>query len=383
MKQTSLRWAPPLYFLYYAAAATLLPFLAIYYQDLGLTGAQIGLLAGMPPLLSLVSAPFWGVLSDVMQRRKPSLLVAIGGAVLLVLVLPAIKVFVWLVPAVMLFAFFYSPIMPLVDTTTMSLLSGQKERYGRLRLWGAIGWGVAAPIVGWLIQADTATWSFWGYAGLMGLGFLIALRVPERARLETRQQSDARVFLASRHWLVFLTVAFCGGMALSMISNFLFLFLRELGANEFSLGLTLTVATLSELPVLFFSNQLLRRWSAQRLISVALLLFAVRALAYSLIHVPWLALLIQLMHGPTFSLMWVAGVSYADKIAPPNLEATAQGLFAGMMLGIGSAAGAFIGGLVYEYAGPVMMFRIAALIALVSVGFILRMDKKNHEYPSV
>ena len=380
MRQASLRWAPPLYFLYYAAAATLIPFLAIYYQDLGLTGAQIGFLAGMPPLLSLVSAPIWGVVADVMKRRKPSLLIAIGGAALLALVLPAIKAFIWLIPAVMLFAFFYSPIMPLVDTTTISLLSSEKERYGQLRLWGAIGWGVAAPIVGWLIETDTATWSFWGYAGLMGLGFLIALGVPESARIETGPQSDTRVFFTSRRWLVFLTVAFCGGMALSMISNFLFLFLRGLGADEFSLGLMLTVATLSELPVLFFSSQLLRRWSAQRLISIALLLFAIRALAYSLIHVPWLALLIQLMHGPTFSLMWVAGVSYADKIAPPSREATAQGLFAGVMLGIGAAAGAFVGGLLYEYMSPLMMFRLAALGSLVSAGFILRLDRKDNEH---
>jgi len=377
MRQTSLRWAPPLYFLYYAAAATLIPFLSIYYQDLGLTGTQIGFLAGMPPLLSLVGAPIWGVVADGMKRRKPSLLIAIGGATLIALVLPAIKVFVWLIPAVMLFAFFYSPIMPLVDTTTISLLEAEKERYGQLRLWGAIGWGVAAPIVGWLIQNDTATWSFWGYAVLMGLGFLIALSVPESARIDTGSQSDTRVFFTSQRWLVFLAVAFCGGMALSMISNFLFLFLRGLGADEFPLGLMLTVATLSELPVLFFSNQLLSRWSAQRLISVALLLFAIRALAYSLIHVPWLALLIQLLHGPTFSLMWVAGVSYADKMAPPSREATAQGLFAGVMLGVGSAVGALVGGLLYEYAGPLMMFRLAALGALVSAGFILRVDNKN------
>jgi PPP family 3-phenylpropionic acid transporter len=117
------------------------------------------------------------------------------------------------------------------------------------------------------------------------------------------------------------------------------------------------------------------------LISIALLLFALRALAYSLIRVPWLALLIQLMHGPTFSLMWVAGVSYADKIAPPGREATAQGLFAGVMLGIGSAAGAFVGGLLYEYAGPLMMFRLAALSSLVSAGFILRVDQTNDEHP--
>ena len=109
MQYVSLPWAPPLYFLYYAAAATLLPFLTIYYQDLGLTGTQIGLLASMPPLLSLVSAPVWGVVSDTMKQRKLSLLIAIGGAILLALALSAVRGFVWLIPTVMLFSFFFSP----------------------------------------------------------------------------------------------------------------------------------------------------------------------------------------------------------------------------------------------------------------------------------
>jgi PPP family 3-phenylpropionic acid transporter len=354
MRYVSLPWAPPLYFLYYAAAATLLPFLTIYYQDLGLTGTQIGFLASLPPLLSLVSAPVWGVVSDMMKQRKLSLLIAISGAVLLALALSIVRGFIWMIPTVMLFAFFFSPIMPLVDTTTISLLGGQKERYGQLRLWGAVGWGVAAPIVGWLIETDSAAWSFWAYAGLMALGFFIALRIPETGRIEATSPTSLRIALASPRWFLFLVIAFSGGMSLSMISNFLFLFL-------------------------FFSNRLLSRWNERQLIGAALLFFAIRAWAYSLIAVPWLALPIQLFHGPTFSLMWIAGVSYADRIAPTGLEATAQGLFAGVMLGIGSAAGAFLGGLLYEHVGPVMMFRLAALSSLVGMGFVYLVEKKSRE----
>lgn len=379
MRPVSLTWAPPLYFLYYAAAATLLPFLVIYYQDLGLKGSQIGFLAGLPPLLGLLSAPAWGVVSDITKRRKFSLLIAMSGAIVLALTLGAARAFVWLIPAVVLFAFFSAPIMPLVDSTTISLLGGRKEDYGQIRLWGAIGWGVAAPIVGWLIETRSVMWSFWGYAGLMGLGLLIALSLPVRGQIESISRAGAKIFLTSPRWLTFLIVAFCGGMALSMISNFLFIFLRALGADEFSLGLTLTVATLSELPVLFFSNRLLRRWNAQRLMGAALFFFALRALAYSFIVVPWLALFIQLLHGPTFSLMWIAGVSYADQIAPGGLEATAQGLFSGVLLGIGTAAGAFLGGWLYEQIGLVSMFRIAALISLIGGVFLFLAEKKNHE----
>src|SRR5688572_3665717 len=213
----------------------------------------------------------------------------------------------------------------------------------------------------------------------MALGFMIALNVPETGRFKAASRTALQISLPIRRWFPFLIIAFSGGMSLSMISNYLFLFLRQLGADEFSLGLTLTVATLSELPILFFSNRLLSRWNERQLIGAALLFFAIRALAYSLIAVPWLALPIQLLHGPTFSLMWIAGVSYADKVAPTGLEATAQGLFSGVMLGIGSAAGAFLGGLLYEYVGLVMMFRLVALISLVGMGFVWLVEKKSRE----
>jgi PPP family 3-phenylpropionic acid transporter len=380
MRSASLTWAPPFYFMYYAAAAALIPFLIVYYQDLGLTGTQIGFLASIPPLVSLFSAPFWGALADMTQRHKLSLLIAMSGAILLALALSAFTAFAWLIPVVIMFAFFSSPIMPLVDNTTMDLLEGEKKHYGRIRLWGAVGWGIAAPVVGWLIEAGSIAWAFRSYAVIMALGLLNTLRIPVSGRIRSTFREGAQTLLTNPRWLVFLVVAFSGGMALSMISNFLFIFLRNLKADEFLLGLTLTAATLSELPVLYFSERLLRRWNVRQLMKVAMLFFAIRALAYSLIKTPWLALPIQLLHGPTFSLMWFSGVSFADEIAPAGLGATAQGLFSGVMLGIGSAAGAFLGGLLYDHIGLVNMFRVTAMGSLFALGLILLMEKKNYKH---
>ena len=41
------------YALYYAALACLIPFMTLYYQQKGLSGTQIGVLAGIIPLITL------------------------------------------------------------------------------------------------------------------------------------------------------------------------------------------------------------------------------------------------------------------------------------------------------------------------------------------
>jgi len=52
-------WPFSFYFLYFAALSSFMPFLVLYYQDLKFTGAQIGLLTGIPPLITLFAAPLW------------------------------------------------------------------------------------------------------------------------------------------------------------------------------------------------------------------------------------------------------------------------------------------------------------------------------------
>jgi PPP family 3-phenylpropionic acid transporter len=381
MRSSTLRWAPSFYFIYYAAAAALSPFLIIYYQELGLKGSQIGLLAGIPALVSLISGPIWGLLSDLTQKQKTILLTTITGSILLGLAISTFKTFVWLVPVVILFSFFFSPIMPLVDSTTMFHLGGQKEKYGQVRMWGAIGWGISAPIVGWWMESHSIMGSFWAYAALMGLGWLIALSIPVSGQIGPVTAGGLKNFLNNRRWLIFMVFTFCSGMVLSMITSFLFIYLKEMGASSLTLGLSLTFATLSEIPILYFSNLLLRHWPAQKLMAASFLAFSIRAFSLTLIVVPWIALLIQLLHGPSFSLMWTSGVSYADKIAPSGMSATAQGLFSGALLGIGSATGSMLGGIIYQQWGLISLFRLAALIALVIGGIAFLMESQSDERP--
>jgi len=359
------------YFLYYAGAAALIPFLAIHYKSLGFSGGQIGILSAVIPLVSLFSGPLWGWLADASRRHQQALILAMMGAIGFAILLAIPHSFYILLVMLMLFAFFSAPIMPLVDNATLAALGDQKDHYGRIRLWGAIGWGVAAPVIGYLTESAGLRWAFGGYVLLMGLGVLVASQLSIRSpHINVLVSQEIRAVLQDPRWRIFLIVAFVGGILLSAIGSFLFIYLQDIGAHKTLLGFTLTVATLSELPVLYFSSVFLKRWGMLNLMIVALFFFAIRASAYSFISLPWMALPIQLLHGLTFSLMWVAGIAYADRIAPQGMSATAQGLFSGVMLGVGSAAGSLLGGFLFDAVGAIWMFRVMAVIAALAIGIL-------------
>jgi PPP family 3-phenylpropionic acid transporter len=370
------------YLLYYGAAATLIPYLPIYYQSIGLSGSEIGLLVAIPPLVMLAGAPLWGGLADATHQHKRLLMLAIVLALVSASALSLVSRFVLFIPVVAAYALFIAPIMPLVDNTVMEMLGEQRGRYGKQRLWGAVGWGIAAPLVGWLVERSGLHWTFFSYIVLMTAGLLVIWFLPVRqTSVAPKFWQGLHLLLRNLQWVIFLLLVFIGGTILSIISNFLFLFLNDMDASKTLMGLSLTIATISELPVLFFSERLLKRWSDRELLTFALLISVIRSLAYSFINTSGLVLLVQLLHGPSFSAMWVAGVSYANEIAPKGMGATAQGLFSGVQLGLAGTFGGLVGGFLYENFGAVMMFRWVGVVGLATLILFLMLGRTVSRLP--
>jgi MFS transporter, PPP family, 3-phenylpropionic acid transporter len=365
------------YFCYYAAWACLVPFLALYYQSLGFSGSQIGFLASISPLVVLFAAPFWAGAADASSRHKLILLLCIAGAAVGVMFIPRAPSFAVLIPVVVMYAFYSAPIIPLVDHSVMSLLTGRQDQYGRQRLWGAVGWGVSAPAAGWLVGQFGLLLAFPSYLFFAVLSWLTALRLAVAApQRSTPYKQSLGKLLSNPRWILFLMVVFTGASGLAVVSNFLFLYLAELGTPTVLMGLSLTIATISELPVLFYSGGMLRRWGPRGVLILSLAALIVRTFGYSISSQPWQALLFQLLHGLSFSAMWVAGVSFAAVIAPPGLGATAQGVFSSTVMGLGAMTGALAGGLLYDQFGGAGMFRITSIAVLACLLLLIAAGKR-------
>jgi PPP family 3-phenylpropionic acid transporter len=299
------------------------------------------------------------------------------GVVGICFIIPGIASFGGLLLMISLFAFFGAPTAALVDSAVLTMLGERKERYGRIRLWGTIGYGVIAPFAGNLISRLGLKWAFWGYALLMLGGFLIVTQIPFRqSRSNGSFRGGMRVLFANRPWMLFLVMVFIAGIGNATINNYLFVYMQGLGASNTLMGFALTVSTLSEIPAMFFSDRLLRRFGARGMLIIAMTTIGLRLICYSLTTQPWVVLVIQLCHGLTFAAIYTAGVYFADQVAPPGMKATTQGMFSGTLMGFGAAAGGLLGGILLDSFTPGGMYGIIGALVLVGLVAFLLVERK-------
>ena len=354
--------------LLFASAASVLPFMVLYYQELGFTGAQIGLITGITPLVTFLIAPLWSGIADATGRHRLIMSLAILGGAAALVVYPFLDSFVPVLLIAILLNFFLAPVVPFADSATMFMLADKKEMYGRIRLGGTIGYGLAAAIAGGLVQNYSLKLAFWGSAALLMLSFIVSQKFvygPRRADNPTR--SGMRIILANPRWLLFLVLAFVGGIALAAFNNYFFPYMKEVGASESMMGFALTLGTISEVPVLFFGNKLLKKFKAYHLLMLSLVMTGLRLILFAVAGTTRMVLIIQVISGLTFATFWIAGVSFAEENAPPGMHTTAQGLFSAMVMGIGLAVGGFIGGILLESIGGRDLYLTIGVAVLVIV----------------
>lgn len=359
-------WPFSFYFLYFAAFASLLPFFVIFYQGLGFSGTQIGLLTGIPPLITLLAAPLGTGLADSTRRHKLIMGIGLLSAVAMAILLPAFKNFAIVFGIIAVYNIFMAPVGSLADSATMTMLGDEKAKYGRIRLGGTIGWAIFAPMAGLLVQNYGLQVAFWMFSALMMVNFFVSQKF-DFGKHEEHESSSGGIkdLLKNRNWIFFLAASLLAGVGAFSVASYLYPYMAELGATKTQMGIASFMATLTELPIFFFGNRLVKKFGSHTLFIGSLALLGVRSLLFAAVSTPFMVYVVQALGGMIFPAMWLAGVSYAEENAPAGLKSTAQGLFSAMSFGFGAAVGGFIGGILLESIGGRSMFFVLGVLILV------------------
>src|SRR5687768_7095701 len=147
-----LRWFSLFYFAYYAALGAYTPYVGRWVDSLGHGGYVVGGMLGLWYGTRIVAPPAWAALTS--RSPRPGAWFVAGCA--LATALFACFLFTrsaWALLAVMaLFGVFYNAVMPQFEAMTLTALGPAPERYGRLRVWGSVGFLIVAGTYGALLD---------------------------------------------------------------------------------------------------------------------------------------------------------------------------------------------------------------------------------------
>lgn len=370
------------YGFFFAAIGVYIPYLPLYLQQTGLSGREIGLLTAVWPIMLLVASPLWGLIGDRFRIHRFLLPLATVGPIVPALLMLTVRGLPALAVLALVSAFFATPIVALIDSAVLDLVQGTRVTYGSIRVWGSVGFTGATWLMGYVLQAWGLPWLFYGYAVLLAAAGLTALGLPARRQaLQLGFRSGLGQLLRQRALLLFLTGVFLIGATMQIYNTFYPLHLVALGGGSAWVGLAGALAAASELPVLYFSGPIFRRLGVRGTMLLGYGIFAARWAILALVASPIVALLTALSHGLSFGPHLAGSIAFVEKHTPPGLRATAQGLLTAAGYGVGAAAGALAGGVLFDGLGAGGTFGVAAVAALLAAGFVFAAGSGHEQKP--
>lgn len=361
------------YFAYLGALGAFSPYFAPYLAQRGLGAFEISVVMSLWYGTRVLAPSLWGAVSA--RARSPIAWLragAIATAVCFALfLLPLGYTGVLLVMA--LFASFYNAIMPQFEALTFARLGARRSAYGRIRVWGSVGFVLSNLGFGALLQA-------------LGYGWLVLTLLPIFAllALSTWANTDAPApaaeaspiglreaigpKLKDRSLWAFLLTAFAMQVAHGPFYVFFSLHLDRNGYPAQAVGALWAVGVIAEIVMFLLVPRLLRRYSARQVMTACFAIGAVRWLLTALTPgVAAVMVLAQLGHAFTFAAFHSAGVQIISTHFPGRAGVHGQGLFYGFCSGGGGVVGALLAGLLWESGGGQSSFLGAAVVSLIGL----------------
>ncbi len=379
----SVRWAfGSFFFLYFAYVGLVSPFASLFFLDRGFSVIEIAILMSMLQITRIVGPFSWGWLSDYLSDRIGIIRFCACLAAIVFLSIfflqSYIAFFVWM----FVLHTILSSLMPLGESATVHALfkdNSFDKRYGRLRLWGSVGFIAMVLFAGELFQSKGI--ELYPIVGSIVLIFLAAvtfkLHEPKMERhkmvkgelLVVLVNPDVRWFLLSGFFMIFAHAA---------LYVFYSLYLADLGYNKFQIGLFWALGVFAEVIFFYFQSKVLSRLDPEVVLQMAFGIGVIRFVLIAFFPLTWVLILAQIMHAGTFAAHHSAATKLLQRWFTGPLQARGQALMATVSYGLGGTLGGIVAGWLWDATLPRNVFVMSALACGLAGMAIGKLRPRHH-----
>ena len=360
------------YFIYYFFVGAFTPYWGLYLQSEKFSVADIGILMSLFQVSRIFAPNFWGWLADHTGKRAPWIrLTAALGLVGFVAVFWA-HGFIWLFLVMAALSLFTSSTLPLTESLTFAHLATTNGHYSRIRMWGSLGFIVAAVIIGFMIDWFGIKSLLWFLLGVQVVLFALSFTLPE-PKIAPHEADHFSVWQIIKQPTVIALLLGCGLMvtAHGVLYNFYSIYLSAHGYSKGTIGLLWSVGVVCEIVMFAYMPKIMVRFSLKQMMLTSLVLAVLR---FSVIGLApdylWIIIIAQTLHAATFGSFHAASVEMITRFFKGRHQAKGQAIYNSIAYGVGGTIGGIAGGYAMQYWGGQKAFMLAALFPLVGIAVI-------------
>ncbi len=340
-------------------------------NSLSASGAQIGLAYATQSWGAIVAPFVIGLIADKYFNAERLLgIIHLIGAALMYWLYRA-DGFEQFYPYLLAYMILYMPTLALVNSVSFRQMNEPSRHFGKIRVWGTIGWIFAGLAISYLFAWDSQN----GIAeGLLRRTFLMASiaslllglfsftlpRTPpvadRKAGLSELLGLDALSMLRDRNFLTFFVASILICIPLAFYYQHANQFLTEIGVEN-ATGKQ-TIGQMSEVLFMLAIPFFLLRFGMKRTLLIGMAAWAIRYVMFAFGDAGGFELMLLTgiaLHGVCYDFFFVSGQIYTDSRAGERYKSSAQGLVTLATYGIGMLIGFWIAGRITDaYANGAM-----------------------------
>ena len=374
------------FFAYYGYVGVFSPFASLFFAQRGMSATEIGVLMSLMQVMRIFGPNLWGWIADHLHARVTVLRATASAATLLFAGMFFAESFWTFFIVMALVNLFTGAQGPLSEALMLTEMRGDLTHYGKLRLWGSVGFIAAVTIAGELLDRFGVGLMPTIAFALLAMLVMVSMRLHESDHVQSTQPLiSMRSILRQREVIAFFTSTCLLVAAHASVYVFYSLYLAQHGYSKSLIGVMWSIGVVAEIGFFYFQAPIFRRFGVRRLMLASLVLAVVRFMMIGLCAESLLGLVVaQLLHAASFAVHHSSSVAMMQRWFSGRLQARGQALFTSISYGIGGSVGGLLLSLIWDKFGAQSVYFAASAfcaLALIAAALSLRWQTNHSRQP--
>ena len=357
------------FFAYYGYVGVFSPYASLYFADRGLSATQIGILMSLMQVMRIFGPNVWGWVADQSRRRVLVLRLTSVAAALTFCGMFVGQSFMFFFALMVTVNLFTSAQGPISEALMLSSMRGDLTHYGRVRLWGSVGFIVLVTLSGYALDWQGIELMPWIALLMLVMVTSVTFSLHEEPATQHAQPSNSvRELLSRKSVLSFFASTFLMIAAHSSLYVYYSLYLSDMGYSKSVIGLMWSLGVIAEILFFFYQAPLFRRFGVRKLMLFSLAIAVIRFLMIGWGAQSLAVLLVaQVLHAATFGVHHSASVATLQRWFAGSLQARGQALYISISYGLGGTVGGLLLSACWDTFGARWVYVLAAIMSFLGL----------------